>query len=89
MHGAIVLVVCTLINGEMPPVSPPKVRLFGAPGPPLWEQRAPWCKTESRSTWNRCWDEAEAIMAKDKDKDASCHTSEDYPRAMRWANPRR
>ena len=77
--GEILLVVCTLINGEMPPVPQPEV-----PFQALWAQRAHWCKSSGRTEWGRCWDEAEAIMAKEKDKDASCHISEDYPRAMRW-----
>jgi hypothetical protein len=79
--GTILLVVCTLTNGEMPPALPQKGLQFSTFGPPLWEQRAHWCKSSGRTEWGRCWDEAEAIMARDKDKDASCHISEDYPRA--------
>ena len=51
-NGTILLVVCTKINGELPPVSPPEVP-FQAP---LWERRAHWCKTSGRTEWGRCWD---------------------------------
>jgi hypothetical protein len=59
--GTILLVVCTLINGEMPPVLPQKGLQLSTFGAPLWQQRAHWCKSSGRTEWGRCWDEAEAI----------------------------